>query len=81
MRHSFECLFSKENVESKVFCMICRLRCYSVTYGSSGKGAAADLHQLQLLGWPGKVETMWLKYASHAFPPVWCILYWQAPQI
>jgi hypothetical protein len=42
----------------KVFCMICRLRLYWVTCGSSGKRATVELDQLQLLAWLGKVGTV-----------------------
>jgi hypothetical protein len=61
-------------VESNVFCMICRLRLYSVICGSSGREVSAEPDQWQLLAWLGKTGTMWLKYASLVFDLVCSLL-------
>jgi hypothetical protein len=54
-------------VESNVFCMIYRLRLYSVICGSNDMEVSAEPDQWQLLAWLGKTRTMWLKYVLLVF--------------
>ena len=59
---SEKCFQILEVVESLRFC--CRLRLCLATCGSSDKGLAAELEQLQLLAWLGKARIiMWSKSA------------------
>ena len=61
---SEKCFQILEVVESQRFCcIICRLRLCLATCGSSGKGLAAELEQLELLAWLGKARIKWSKSA------------------